>query len=538
MAKISETELQKRLRKASGGGTNSGPTASKVGSTWEYTTPVLYLAYATALSGLTSAGTITNQSDATGFSMSPFTATGTLRQYRGYLFSKSMYSSGDATDYIWEDTTTVTSGVTYTRYYSENPLLEIDMGDPDNAGTGVTWTSIATGSAVPGTAFWIAEEYTMNGITSAWALWPVKSKDVGTPLASYIITGRNKPTLSSAQWATDTLAAMGSHTGATYSSVKEFGYGTAVVIKYDDGKLFGIYKKNVSGVGYWATPADFIDGDLLVDGTINADKILANSITASLLKVVGTGAITPSTIGAVLPSGVAAAINSNTTTIDGAKITAGSIAAAQIAAYTITASQIASNTITASNINTSGLIAENISATIVSSKTLATSKFRISNQNLFENTDKQGDYFPLMLVGGIEISSCATGTTYHTGSGVTFYGQDHFSGFHTRGVNASNSGTNITFVINAAGQVDDQISLYYRIYSSSSWGSWVCLANVTEPQDSYGTAAVIATYTASMTPSKQIQFATRSVNCSGSKAGGASHKPCYYGGLVVTASNM
>jgi hypothetical protein len=213
--------------------------------------------------------------------MSPFTATGTLRQYRGYLFSKSMYSSGDATDYIWEDTTTVTSGVTYTRYYSENPLLEIDMGDPDNAGTGVTWTSIATGSAVPGTAFWIAEEYTMNGITSAWALWPVKSKDVGTPLASYTITGRNKPTLASTQWATDTLVAMGSHTGETYSSVKEFGYGTAIVIGYDDGKQFGLYKKNASGVGEWVAPADFIDGDLLVNGTINTDQIAANAVTGT-----------------------------------------------------------------------------------------------------------------------------------------------------------------------------------------------------------------------------------------------------------------
>ena len=116
MSKISETELQRRLRELKAKVNAPGPTATKVGSTWEYTEPVLYLASASALSGLTTAGTIANQSDATDFGMSPFTATGTLKQYRGYLFSKSMYASGDATDYIWEDSTAVTAGVTYTRY--------------------------------------------------------------------------------------------------------------------------------------------------------------------------------------------------------------------------------------------------------------------------------------------------------------------------------------------------------------------------------------------------------------------------------------
>ena len=279
MAKISETELQRRLRKASGGGANSGPTATKVGSTWEYTEPVLYLAYADSLTNLNSVNfTIPNQSDAIGFSMSPFNAAGTLRQWRGYLFSKSMYASGDPTDYIWEDVTAVSSTVSYVRYYSTDPKLQTYMGDPTNPGAGVTWTSISTGSAVPASAFWVAEKYTFNGVESAWVLFPVKSKEVGTPLASYIIVGRNKPALTDAQWSADTLVAMGSHTGETYSSIKEFGYGTAVVIEYDDGKQYGLYKKNSSGVGEWVAPNTFIDGDLLVNGTINSDKIMANTI--------------------------------------------------------------------------------------------------------------------------------------------------------------------------------------------------------------------------------------------------------------------
>jgi len=276
MAKISETELQRRLRKASGGGTNSGPTAVKVGSTWEYTDPVLYLAYTDSLTNLdTTNNTIPNQSDAVGFSMSPFNSTGGLRQWRGYLFSKSMYASGDPTDYIWEDVTAVSSTVTYVREYSTDAKLLTYMGDPDNPGTGITWTSIATGSPVPASAFWVAEKYTFNGVTSSWVLFPVKSKEVGTPLAC-------------TQWSDDTLVAMGAHTGETYSSVKEFGYGTAVVIKYDDGKQFGLYVKNSSGVGEWVAPTTFIDGALLVDGTINADKILANTITGEKISATTT----------------------------------------------------------------------------------------------------------------------------------------------------------------------------------------------------------------------------------------------------------
>ena len=53
--------------------------------------------------------------------------------------------------------------------------------------------------------------------------------------------------------------------------------------------------------------------------------------------------------GYVLPAGVADAINSNTTTINGSKITTGSIAAAQIAASTITSDKISTYNLTAAN---------------------------------------------------------------------------------------------------------------------------------------------------------------------------------------------
>ena len=53
--------------------------------------------------------------------------------------------------------------------------------------------------------------------------------------------------------------------------------------------------------------------------------------------------------GYVLPTGVAAAVNSNTTTINGSKITTGSIAAAQIGAGTITSDKISTYNLTAAN---------------------------------------------------------------------------------------------------------------------------------------------------------------------------------------------
>jgi hypothetical protein len=280
MAKITETELRRKLRNiGTGTGGSSGPSASRVGSTWNYTNPVLYLAYADSLTNLATDGTIPSQTDATGFGYTPFGPTGTLKQWRGYLFSNSIYSSGDPTDYIWEDVAATSSSVTYTRYYSSQPLLSSEMGDPDNPGPGITWTLIAAGNAIPADAYWLSEKYSFDASVSAWNLIPIKSKDTGTPLAVYSISGRNKPLLSSTQWNVDTLVAMTAHTGDSYSSTIEFGYGTSVVIEYDDGKQYGLWKK-VAGVGAWTVPIRFIDGDLLVNGTINADKLSVNELSA------------------------------------------------------------------------------------------------------------------------------------------------------------------------------------------------------------------------------------------------------------------
>ena len=285
MAKITETELRRKLKKAGTGGGSSGPTASLVGDSWEYSEAVLYLAYASNITNESLSGVITNQSDAVGFQFSAFSSSGVLLPWRGYLFSKSIYASGDPTDYIWEDISAGSSASTMERYYSTYSGLLTEMGNPDYPGTmsgggAVPWTSISTSSPIPDTAFFLAERYTINSVKSTWNVYAVATEENGFGLIPYTITGRNKPALNSSQWNADTILAVSAFTGRAYSSIREFGYGTTVVITYDDGKLYGMLKK-VSGIATWVAPIDYIDGALLVDTTIIESKIADNAITVN-----------------------------------------------------------------------------------------------------------------------------------------------------------------------------------------------------------------------------------------------------------------
>ncbi len=88
-----------------------------------------------------------------------------------------------------------------------------------------------------------------------------------------------------------------------------------------------------------------IDGDLLVEGTVGAAKIIAGSITANEIK---SGTITASEIAS--------------RTITASRIASGAITANEIASNTITANQIKSDTITANQMDVSQLSA--ISANI------------------------------------------------------------------------------------------------------------------------------------------------------------------------------
>jgi hypothetical protein len=445
MANITETELRRKLKKAGTGGGSSGPTASLVGDSWEYSKAVLYLAYASNITNESSSGVITNQSDAVGFQFSAFSSSGVLLPWRGSLFSKSIYASGDPTDYIWEDISAGSSASTMERYYSTYSGLLTEMGNPDYPGTmsgggAVPWVSISPSSPVPDTAFFLAERYTINGVKSTWNVYAVATEENGFGLIPYTITGRNKPLLNSTQWNDDTILAVSAFTGRAYSTIKEFGYGTTVVITYDDGKLYGMLKK-VSGVATWVAPIDYIDGALLVDATIiegkiadnaitvnkilnsaiNADKIANNAVTVNKILdgainagKIANNAVTVNKIlngsinsdkiadNAVLTAALAANAITTTKIADNAittgKIIANAVTASEIAANTITASQIAANTISAAQIAANTITAGEIAALTITASQIAAKT--IGAGQIAANSITAGEIAALTITAG------------------------------------------------------------------------------------------------------------------------------------------
>ena len=321
MAKISETELQRRLRaleKKTGSslkvfvsnidptGTNFGEGEQHYNSTtgnlfifsggeWKTASNVLHIRYAASVTNLDTGGIAPSQGDVVGFSELPYDSLGDQLAYRGLWFGGADAST-DPTDYQW----TLTSGAngavpTYERYYSEAAGLFSEMGDPTNPGAGITW--IVTTTTTPSTAYWVAERYTIEGVVSEWQIYPVQAKDGGIPFVSYTKAGFNMPVLGDSTWIADAVIAVSFFTGKAYTNQKEFGYGTTVVITYDNGKLYGTFKRSGS-LDIWAAPTSFIDGDLIVDGTISTDHLQANSIDATKLVITGLNAITYSTVGA------------------------------------------------------------------------------------------------------------------------------------------------------------------------------------------------------------------------------------------------
>ena len=172
MAKISETELQKRLRKLEASIEDPSDTVALTDAQYTLTENVIYVAYASALSNLTD-GTIPNQSDATDFQYSPYNIAGVLMAFRGYFSSTSIYPSGDPTDYLWESTSGLSGFESSERYYTTSSGFRKALGNPTEPGTGITWTVINAGTAVPGSAIWLAERYTVSGITSGWSITSV-----------------------------------------------------------------------------------------------------------------------------------------------------------------------------------------------------------------------------------------------------------------------------------------------------------------------------------------------------------------------------
>jgi len=235
-----------------------------------------------------------------------FTANGgeDVGSWIGTLSDSTIADSTTFSDYTWKEI--VGDTPTYEKEYTVTPGLLSEIGDPDTAVSGVTWVSF-TGSA-PSTAYWIAEQFTIDGVAKGWDIFPVQAKDGGLPFVTGTRTG-NRPAgatntirMATTQWTNDVVAVVSIFTGRTYTKPKEFGYGTVVVITYADGKLTGKYTRGSGGADTWVEPGTIIDGDLVVDGTIAASHIQAASIDSNKLVITGTnpvsGVLTPAYLGA------------------------------------------------------------------------------------------------------------------------------------------------------------------------------------------------------------------------------------------------
>ena len=191
---MTETELRRRLKKLESEPTASTALVSKVGDQYEYDKDFVYIAYASALANLSS-GSITNQSDATDFQLTPYTKTGTLMPFRGYFVNKSIYQSGDPTDYTWESTSGSAGYTSTERAYSINTGLQNTLGNPTKPGTNVTWETLSTGTAIPATATYYARRFTLTttagAVTSSWEIEPVGKHVDNTVVSASAIKAQN-----------------------------------------------------------------------------------------------------------------------------------------------------------------------------------------------------------------------------------------------------------------------------------------------------------------------------------------------------------
>ena len=188
LEKLPDKEIEKRLKKVEKEANTTTALVERVGDQYQYTQTYIYVAYAHALANL-SAGKITNQSDATTFQYSPYDAAGTLLTYRGYFLSKSIYASGDPTDYTWESTSGDVGFTSSERQFTTSKGLETSLGNPTKPGSGVTWTAINPGTAVPTSAVWLAIRHTINDITSNWVIMPYGTYVDTTIIADDAVTG-------------------------------------------------------------------------------------------------------------------------------------------------------------------------------------------------------------------------------------------------------------------------------------------------------------------------------------------------------------
>lgn len=129
------------------------------------------------------------------------------------------------------------------------------------------------------------------------------------------------------------------------------------VTMYNDAAGFSETRRYVSGAepGYWEPVAAYIDGNLIVTGTVASDQIAANAITTEKIEASAVNADKIAANSITTPKIVADAISSD-------KIQAAAITTEKIGAGQVSADQIAANAITTQKIFAGAVNADKIAA--------------------------------------------------------------------------------------------------------------------------------------------------------------------------------
>lgn len=97
--------------------------------------------------------------------------------FRGYFTNKSIYQSGDPTDYTWESTSGSAGYTSTERSYTTSSGLQNTLGNPTKPGSGVGWAPLSSGTAIPSAATYYARRFTLTttggAVTSNWDIEPV-----------------------------------------------------------------------------------------------------------------------------------------------------------------------------------------------------------------------------------------------------------------------------------------------------------------------------------------------------------------------------
>lgn len=465
MAVISETELQRRLRvlerkslvrdsalsdkdpenaNHAEGDTHYNTVTGNLwvfrNGTWSIAPDVLHIRYADTVTNIGTDNKAASQADVTGFSAQAFDAAGVQKAFRGLWWGGDVASTS-STAYEWFNVATATATL-MERYWANSSAMLVDVGNPDKPGANVAWTSLAAGASIPAASFWIAERFKAGGVWTPWQIYPTQADNNGIPFIKYSKTGSAAPTLGDSAWISDVVEAATAQTGLTFSNQKELGYGTVVVIDYASSVTISGQFKRQSGTDVWVAPSKFIDGNVIVDGSLTAAHLQANTIDASLIKVTGTNAVTASTFGAAAATDV---FTTNTTTIDGGKITTGSISATDITTGTLNADRISGGTI-------NGVLIDGVAITggtigIGSGGTTGGFNTEVNSQGFLQadNLVVQGQSFVLgnsnLLNAALKVSNAGTGPAIwgvnsHSTNGVHQHGirGQHTSVTHTSGL--------------------------------------------------------------------------------------------------------